>query len=134
MLGQILVPLEGSERAEQALPVAARPPLTGIASTTKVCYGFPAQQVMGTAESHGSDLIVLCSHGRTGLARQAAWSTRSSIRAPARRSCYTSRRQLFPSSQCGRLAPSSRWMVRSWPRPRVLSRIRDDGFVWYAGE
>lgn len=127
MLGQILVPLDGSERAEQALPVAARiaratgaslllvqvvtppvddsgglapvpivngetveeemkraagylaavaarAPLTGIASATEVCYGFPAQQVMGTAASNGSDLIVLCSHGRTGLARWALGS------------------------------------------------------------
>jgi nucleotide-binding universal stress UspA family protein len=96
MFQQILVPLGGSERAEQALPVAARiaratggsvllvqvvnppidysgglapvpimteqiveaemkgaadyltavatrPPLTGVATTTEVCYAFPAQ-------------------------------------------------------------------------------------------
>jgi nucleotide-binding universal stress UspA family protein len=127
MFQRILVPLDGSERAEQALPIAARlarassgelllvrvvnPPidysgglspvptisevtvesemreaadylaevarrglLAGIASETEVRFGYPAPQLMGAAEAHGCDLIVLCSHGRTGMSRWALGS------------------------------------------------------------
>lgn len=127
MFQQIVVPLDGSIRAEQALPVAARiaressgsllllrvvnPPidysggfalvpmmtgeivesemkgaadylaavatrqsLTGIPISTEVRYGFPAQQVIEYAQESRADLIILCSHGRTGLARWALGS------------------------------------------------------------
>jgi nucleotide-binding universal stress UspA family protein len=127
MFQHIVVPLDGSFRAEQALPVAARlaratsgslllvrvvsppidysggfaqvplmtgqiveaemadaadylkavatwPILAGIASTTEVLYGFPAHQLSEAAQAHGSDLIVLCSHGRTGFTRWALGS------------------------------------------------------------
>lgn len=127
MFQHILVPLDGSERAEVALPVAARiaratggslllvrvvmPPidysgglsivpgmseemveselreatdyltavverasLAGITSTTEVRYGLVPQQIMEAAQARGSDLIVLCSHGRTGFARWALGS------------------------------------------------------------
>ncbi|MEO7021196.1 MAG: universal stress protein [Ktedonobacteraceae bacterium] len=122
MFKRILVPLDGSPRAEQALPVAARlaqasggsihilqvikivvpyyggmPPvlfvpeqsvetemaqatnylntvaassvLIGIHTTTEAMIGLPAQSILATAESQGVDLIVLCSHGRTGFIR-----------------------------------------------------------------
>ncbi len=122
MLKKILVPLDGSLRAERALPVAARiarasegsvlllqvvsPPidygsglspvpfvtgdlieeelkeadsylktvatssiLAGIETSTEVLYGFAAQQLLTTAEEQSVDLIVMCSHGRTGLMR-----------------------------------------------------------------
>ncbi|HEV2460975.1 MAG TPA: universal stress protein, partial [Ktedonobacterales bacterium] len=123
----ILVPLDGSFRAEQALPVAARlaratggslllvrvvnppidysgglapvplmtdqilesemagatdyltavaarPALSGIEIMTEVLYGFPGQQLIESIEAHGTDLVVLCSHGRTGLSRWALGS------------------------------------------------------------
>ncbi len=127
MFQQVLVPLDGSFRAEQALSVAARlaratggslllvrvvnppidysgglspvplmteqivesemqgatdyltevaarPNLAGIESTTEVRFGFPAHQLSEAAQEHGSDLIVLCSHGRTGFTRWALGS------------------------------------------------------------
>jgi nucleotide-binding universal stress UspA family protein len=120
MFERIVVPLDGSPRAEQALPVAARiacasggsihllqvvsPPidysggmapvalmteqsiememadstsylntvaswqmLAGIKTTTEVLFGLPALHILATAESGRADLIVLCSHGRTGF-------------------------------------------------------------------
>jgi nucleotide-binding universal stress UspA family protein len=122
MFERIVVPLDGSARAEQALPVAARiargsggsihllqvvsPPidysggmapvalmteesiememadstsylntvaswqmLAGIKTTTEVLFGLPAVHILAAAESRRADLIVICSHGRTGFRR-----------------------------------------------------------------
>ena len=122
MFQNILVPLDGSSRAEQALPVAARlaqaaggsvillqvvtPPIDyggafaqtalfteqkietelddaktylatvaqsetcrGIPTTTVVMFGMAAQDILATAASQAADLIVMCSHGRTGFTR-----------------------------------------------------------------
>ncbi len=122
MFQRILVPLDGSARAEKALPVAARiarasggsirllevisiqidyrgglamtplmgeqqiesettmatdylqtiaasPELAGIQTTTGVVFGSPAQCILAETRSGGVDLIVLCSHGRTGFTR-----------------------------------------------------------------
>lgn len=126
MFQHILVPLDGSSRAERALPVAAQiarvtggsvllvrvvnPPIdysggmapvplmseevieaemsgateylkavtqrmpTGIRTMTEVLFGSPAQCILATSASRGVDLIVLCSHGRTGFARWALGS------------------------------------------------------------
>jgi nucleotide-binding universal stress UspA family protein len=127
MFERIIVPLDGSPRAEQALPVAARlarasggsihllqvislvvdyagglapvsfvteqsveseiaqstdylkivaasAVLTGIPTTTEAMFGLPAQCILATAESREVDLIVMCSHGRTGLTRWALGS------------------------------------------------------------
>lgn len=122
MFQHILVPLDGSSRAEQAIPVAARiarstggslllvqvvsPPLdysgglspaplvnervveaematataylqslvtspefSGIKIRTEVLFGLPVQHLLAFSETPGIDLVVLCSHGRTGFAR-----------------------------------------------------------------
>lgn len=122
MFQRILVPLDGSARAEEALPVAARiarasggsvhllqvvsppidyggglaaapllseqviesemstatdylktvaalPGLSGIQISTEVACGLPAQYILAVARSGEVDLIVLCSHGRTGFTR-----------------------------------------------------------------
>lgn len=127
MFKRILVPLDGSARAEEALPVAARiarasggsihllgvfsPPidyggglamvpflseqlieaetttatdylqtaatsqmLTGIQITIEALFGLPAQCILATAAEGVADLIVSCSHGRTGFARWALGS------------------------------------------------------------
>ncbi len=124
MFKTILVPLDGSPRAEQALPVAARlarasegslvlmqvvtPPLdywsyqsgvsmlheqmaetsiaeaetylallarsqdlAGIKIKTEVMYGTAAQSILHVAHTRRADLVVMCSHGRTGFSRWA---------------------------------------------------------------
>ena len=131
MFQHILVPFDGSERARQALPVAARiarttggslclfsvlpPPmaftwqmeigftqaegrageretreaelaslagseeLQGIEVTTDVGEGFPAQEILEKARASSTDLIVLCSHGRSGIMRWALGSVAQKI-------------------------------------------------------
>lgn len=126
MFKRILVPLDGSLRAEQALPVAARiartsggsihllevispvidyggfalapmatgqmiesdmasandylkvvaasEVLAGIQTTTEVAFGLSAQRILARATPADIDLIVLCSHGRTGFTRWALGS------------------------------------------------------------
>lgn len=122
MFERILVPLDGSERAERALPVAARlarasggsltllriatgainaawstmespmlmqeaieaeraraaaylaqivasPELAGIDVHTHVQSGVPAQRILDVAHEYQVDLIILGSHGETGLKR-----------------------------------------------------------------
>lgn len=132
MFQRILVPLDGSPRAERALPVAAQiaratggslllvqvirlpldysgglapaplltdqfiesetsatrdyltalaasPLLCGIVTRTHVSFGLPAQYLIAVAETQGIDLIVLCSHGRTGFTRWALGSVAHSL-------------------------------------------------------
>ncbi len=122
MFKRILVPLDGSPRAERAIPVAARlarasggsvvllravsthiefwpsmapeprlaqtvvdtdlantekylagitttPPLDGIPTEKVVLFGPPASTILSVAHSSHADLIVLCSHGYSGMTR-----------------------------------------------------------------
>jgi nucleotide-binding universal stress UspA family protein len=45
------------------------PALLGIEIKTKVLFGLPVQQLLTGIATPGIDLIVLCSHGRTGFTR-----------------------------------------------------------------
>lgn len=135
MFQRILVPLDGSRRAERAIPVAARiarafggsllfvrvilPPvdwssrsfalqptaseaelaegarylsnvvltypdnLTGIKIVTEVISGVPSPSIFSQAHTEQTDLIVMCSHGETGLKR---WLLGSVAQQAVRRS------------------------------------------------
>lgn len=127
MFQRILVPLDGSQRAERALPTAARiahatngtvvllqvvslpveylsslapapmvtdelieeelaearsyiaaiaesESLRGLHVRTEVQLGLAGEQILGVVESQAVDLVVLCSHGRTGFKRWALGS------------------------------------------------------------
>ncbi len=41
----------------------------GITTTTEVVFGLPAPQILALVEQQAVNLIVLCSHGRTGFLR-----------------------------------------------------------------
>jgi nucleotide-binding universal stress UspA family protein len=127
MFERILVPLDGSPRAEQALPVAAKlaratggslvllhvtnipldyrgslsqapfvteklreealasarsylgrvaasADLAGLTIKTEVAFGPPARHILAVVKSRRVELIVMCSHGRTGFTRWALGS------------------------------------------------------------
>ncbi len=74
LMTEQIVESDMTEATDYLTAVAARPHLAGLAITTEVRYGLPAQQLSEAAQVHGSDLIVLCSHGRTGLTRWALGS------------------------------------------------------------
>jgi nucleotide-binding universal stress UspA family protein len=122
MFNRILVPLDGSERAEQALAVAARlaraldstlilvrvvqpltqpatslvppldvegrilsedldeattylaqiaqrPELAGLKHERESLVGYPSEMILEAVHASRADVIILCSHGRTGLLR-----------------------------------------------------------------
>jgi len=132
MFQRILVPLDGSERAESAIPVAARiarasggvimllrvvpipsdseiylthparapesvtkvfideasdylahitqsEALKGIGTQSEVMVGGAALSILAVAESYQADVIVLCSHGFTGLKRWALGSVADKV-------------------------------------------------------
>lgn len=126
MLARILVPLDGSHRAERAIPVAARvaratggtvllvrvitppsmygpsfvppplgiqktdeirfevaayltqvaglPVLSGVPTHTETLTGQPADAILMAIDTLSADIIILTSHGRTGLMRWALGS------------------------------------------------------------
>jgi nucleotide-binding universal stress UspA family protein len=132
MYTRILVPLDGSTRAERAIPVAARiartsggavilvhavnaaigfltslvgeaavvqsvldadqaaaeaylagikqaPELAGITTETRVLFGPASSAILAVVESSQADLIVLCSHGYTGMTRWALGSVAEKV-------------------------------------------------------
>ncbi len=132
MYTRILVPLDGSTRAERAIPVAARiarasggavvlvravnvaigflpslageapvvqsvldadqaaaeaylagfkqaPELADITTETRILFGPVGSAILAVAESAQADLIVLCSHGYTGMTRWALGSVAEKV-------------------------------------------------------
>jgi nucleotide-binding universal stress UspA family protein len=74
MMTEQIIESETIGVADYLTAIAARPLLAGIETTTEVLFGFPGQQLIEAATAHGSDLVVLCSHGRTGFTRWALGS------------------------------------------------------------
>jgi nucleotide-binding universal stress UspA family protein len=73
--GLVAAPLETGELIETELKeatdylntIAAAPILAGIETTIEVRFGLPTQEILAVAESRGVDLIVACSHGKSGF-------------------------------------------------------------------
>ncbi len=51
----------------------------GVSLTTAVLEGVPAERIVGYAESNGIDLIVMGTHGRSGLDRVLVGSTTETV-------------------------------------------------------
>jgi nucleotide-binding universal stress UspA family protein len=68
--------LETAEEAAQAYlnAVAGRLGEKGLTVTTATCVGAVANCIIDYAEANQVDLIAMCTHGRTGLARWALGS------------------------------------------------------------
>lgn len=80
MTGDWYLPVQGAletaEKDAQAYldDVAGRLAVEGLAATTALSVGSVAACIVEYAEAHGVDLIAMCTHGRTGLARWALGS------------------------------------------------------------
>ena len=48
---------------------ATRPKFEGVEYCHKMLFGFPGGSIVGYAEAHDIDLVVLGTHGRTGASR-----------------------------------------------------------------
>ncbi len=64
-----MIETEMEEATSYLKTVASSPVLAGIETTSEVMFGSPAMDILAVAESREVDLIVMCSHGRTGFTR-----------------------------------------------------------------
>jgi nucleotide-binding universal stress UspA family protein len=74
LIAEQLIEAETTEATDYLQTMAASPKLAGIQTTTEVVFGIPAQYILAetrSGEQGKVDLIVLCSHGKTGFARWA---------------------------------------------------------------
>ncbi len=70
----------GIEEATSYLQsVAQSATLAGIETKTEVLFGLVAQNILDVAQSRRADLIVMCSHGRTGFTRWVLGSVAQTI-------------------------------------------------------
>ena len=74
--------IAGAER--QLTPWKDRPAAQGLAVTTAVITGRPAQSIIDYAASEGCDLIVMGTHGRTGLSHAVMGSVAERVVRKAR--------------------------------------------------
>jgi nucleotide-binding universal stress UspA family protein len=74
MIAEQLIEAETTVVTDYLQTMAASPKLVGIQTTTEVVFGIPAQYILAKASPGEVDLIVLCSHGRTGFTRWALGS------------------------------------------------------------
>lgn len=66
-----VVELQTATATEYLQALAASEVLAGVETRTEVAFGQLAPFLLETIESYGIDLVVLGSHGRTGLSRWA---------------------------------------------------------------
>jgi nucleotide-binding universal stress UspA family protein len=59
--------------------LAASELLAGIATESEVIIGVPAEAIIAATRSSGADILVLCSHGYTGMTRQVLGSVAEKV-------------------------------------------------------
>src|SRR5262249_37498630 len=129
----VMVPGPAVESTVQSLRTTAKDYLTeqakggvvqGIPTERVVVLGSDAHGILATAASGQVDLILLCSHGRTGLARWALGSVAEHVARHAPVPVLVLREQ-EPRSLASSLTPSnafaclSPWTDRRWRRWRL---------------
>jgi len=68
-----------AEVAAELAPAAGRLREAGISVRIDVAHGRPAEEIVDYAEREGMDLIVMSTHGRTGLSRWVLGSTADKV-------------------------------------------------------
>ncbi len=67
------------EAADYLYRVLQQPPFAGLHTDGRVERGHPAEQILRAADRTGADLIVISSHGRTGISRQVFGSVAEEV-------------------------------------------------------
>ena len=67
MSPEIRARAESDARAALLQRVPQDKPLSDVPHRTVVVHGMPADEIIRAAEEHGADLIVIATHGHTGL-------------------------------------------------------------------
>lgn len=68
-LAQAIIDADLEEAAKYLASVTALPELNGVSTETMTLYGPTAATILSVAYSHDVDVIVMCSHGYTGVTR-----------------------------------------------------------------
>lgn len=71
MLAQEILKVEREDSRVRLEQLAHTPLLAGREVIQEIAQGSPAETILTVAQTRQADLIVLCSHGRTGLKRWA---------------------------------------------------------------
>jgi nucleotide-binding universal stress UspA family protein len=81
----VVPPVTDPSPSERLGPLAAELG-QGITIKTEVASGIPARRIVAYAQQHGIDLIVMGTHGRTGISRALLGSVTEAVvrRAPCR--------------------------------------------------
>ncbi len=61
------LPSSSISAGAQAMRVPASGPLASVSHRTILAHGMPAQEIIRVAQEQQADLIVISTHGRTGL-------------------------------------------------------------------
>ena len=83
------VPMQGDVDSDLAGAVAyltritASSELAGVATNTEVVRGTPAEMILSVARSQQMDIIIMCSHGYTGMTRWALGSVAEKVASHA---------------------------------------------------
>lgn len=67
------------EADEYLTTVAQSPELAGVTVEKVAVEGYPADAILTAIEDHGIELVVMCSHGRTGISRWALGSVAQKV-------------------------------------------------------
>lgn len=68
-LAQAIIDADLEEASKYLASVTALPELNGVSTETMTLYGPTAATILSVAYSHDVDVIVMCSHGYTGVTR-----------------------------------------------------------------
>lgn len=138
-----LVPLldearPGGPRSERLRHLEASTPVgPGIPHRHFLLQGDPSQQIVALANREQVDLIVLCTHGRTGLSRLLRGSVAEEVVrfAPCPVYCFRAEEAPTPSSLAKPSPPAELLLQRPGPQHDALhARLEEDLLVMLSGQ
>lgn len=111
----VVPPVTDPTPAPAALRAVASELERGVTVITTIASGLPARQIVAYARRNAIDLIVIGTHGRTGVSRALLGSVAEAVvrRAPCRVLTVPSELPTVPSPERVEIAEEWRW-CRAW--------------------